>query len=135
MTLNSTIEWTDASWNPTTGCAKVSAGCGHCYAELMAKRLQNMGSPNCRDGFAPRMQPHMLAHPLTWKKPRRISVNSMSDLFHPSRCRLEYIKRVFAVVHQADWHQFQALIKRSARLLECDGELAWAAQHLDGGER
>ena len=125
MTLNSAIEWTDASWNPTSGCTKVSAGCKHCYAERMAKRLQAMGSPNYRDGFAPRTQPHMLAHPLTWKKPRRISVNSMSDLFHPA-IPLDYIKRVFAVMRQADWHQFQALTKRSARLLECDGELAWA---------
>ena len=119
MTLNSAIEWTDASWNPTSGCTKVSAGCKHCYAERMTKRLQSMGSPNTRDGFAPRTQPHMLAHPLTWKKPRRIFVNSMSDLFHPA-IPLDYIKQVFAVMRQADWHQFQALTKRSARLLEWD---------------
>lgn len=113
----SEIEWTDATWNPVTGCDKISPGCKHCYAERMAKRLRAMGQRNYAAGFALRLQPHMLEAPLTWKKPRTIFVNSMSDLFHKD-VPLEYIARVFDVMRRAHWHTFQVLTKRSERLVE-----------------
>lgn len=127
MSHDSAIEWTDSTWNPVTGCTKVSFGCKHCYAERMAKRLQAMGQPNYRNGFELTLQPQMLELPLHWKKPQRIFVNSMSDLFHRG-VPLEYIKRVFDVMGRAHWHRFQVLTKRAERLAELsvDGELAWA---------
>src|ERR1700759_2771591 len=108
MATNSSIEWTDATCNPVTGCDKISPGCKHCYAERLARRLQAMGNKNYRDGFAGTLQPPMLGHPLAWKAPKRIFVNSMSDLFHHD-VPLAYIQRVFKVMSQADWHQFQIL--------------------------
>jgi protein gp37 len=127
MASNSHIEWTDATWNPVTGCTKISPGCKHCYAERLAKRLQAMGQANYRDGFRLTLQPQMLELPLHWKSPKRIFVNSMSDLFHQD-VPTEYIHRVFEVMRRADWHQYQVLTKRSERVLELSKELKWAPQ-------
>src|SRR6266566_4187072 len=124
MALNSSIEWTESTWNPVTGCSKISPGCKHCYAERLAKRLQAMGQPNYAHGFELVLQEHMLAIPLRWTKPQTIFVNSMSDLFHDDVPVL-YIKRVFNVMRQADWHRFQVLTKRADRLLELDREIDW----------
>jgi len=121
----STIEWTDATWNPVTGCTKISPGCKHCYAERMAKRLKVMGQVNYRNGFEITLQPHMLELPLKWKAPKRIFVNSMSDLFHTD-VPFSYIQEVFAVMRKAHWHQYQVLTKRSERLLELSPRLEWA---------
>lgn len=107
-----------------TGCTKVSPGCKHCYAERMAERLQAMGQPNYRRGFKLTVQENALEIPLRWKKPQRIFVNSMSDLFHKD-VPAQFISRVFDVMNRADWHQFQILTKRSERLLELDATLPW----------
>lgn len=120
----SKIEWTDASWNPITGCTKISPGCKHCYAERMAKRLRAMDHPNYATGFQLAMHDHMLEQPLRWKKPQTIFVNSMSDLFHED-VPLAFIQRVFEVMRQASWHRFQVLTKRSERLLELSPEITW----------
>jgi protein gp37 len=127
MAENSHIEWTDATWNPVTGCSKISPGCKFCYAERLAHRLEAMGQGNYRNGFEVTLQPHMLGHPLRWRQPRRVFVNSMSDLFHPE-VPLDYILRVFSVMRRAPWHQYQLLTKRSERLLEVDGVLEWQPQ-------
>ena len=124
MAENSHIEWTDATWNPVTGCSKVSPGCKHCYAERLAGRLQAMGQKNYRMGFQVTLQPEMLSHPLKWRQPRRIFVNSMSDLFH-EEVPDSYIIEVFSVMRHAHWHQFQVLTKRSERLREVDTLLRW----------
>ena len=124
MSTNSDIEWTKATWNPVTGCTKISPGCKHCYAERMAWRLQAMGQPNYANGFEVTLHEHMLTRPLEWKKPQTIFVNSMSDLFHKD-VPLEFIQKVFAVMQQAHWHQFQVLTKRSERLLELSQQLEW----------
>jgi protein gp37 len=124
MALGSGIEWTDATWNPVTGCTKVSPGCKHCYAKRMAERLQAMRQPNYANGFAVTLQPHMLNLPLGWKQPRMIFVNSMSDLFHDA-VPLEYIRRVFDVIARAEWHRFQVLTKRAERLASLDRLLNW----------
>lgn len=125
MAQGSGIEWTESTWNPVTGCTKISPGCKHCYAERMAKRLQAMGQENYRDGFALTLQPHMLELPLRWRKPQTIFVNSMSDLFH-ERVPYEYIERVFDVMRRASHHRFQVLTKRAERLAELDRLLTWA---------
>jgi len=127
MASNSHIEWTDATWNPVTGCTKISPGCKHCYAERLAKRLKAMGQANYRNGFKVTLQPQMLELPLQWKTPKRIFVNSMSDLFH-EEVPTAYIKQVFDVMGRAHWHQFQVLTKRSERVLELSKELKWAPQ-------
>src|SRR5712691_6799048 len=124
MATNSPIEWTESTWNPVTGCDKVSPGCAHCYAERMAKRLQGMGQRNYVQGFALTLQPHMLGLPLRWKKPRRIFVNSMSDMFHKD-VPLEFIQQAFDIMRRAHWHEYQILTKRSERLLELDAILRW----------
>lgn len=124
MANGSTIEWTESTWNPVTGCSKISPGCKHCYAERMAKRLQAMGQANYADGFDLTMQAHMLELPLRWRKPQTIFVNSMSDLFHQD-VPLDYIQRVFDVMRRADWHRFQVLTKRSDRLAELDSHIDW----------
>jgi protein gp37 len=123
----STIEWTDVTWNPVTGCTKISPGCKHCYAERMAKRLKMMGQANYRNGFEITLQPHMLELPLKWKTPKRIFVNSMSDLFHTD-VPFDYIEQVFGMMRQAHWHQYQVLTKRSERLLELNTRLRWEPQ-------
>jgi protein gp37 len=124
MALNSQIEWTESTWNPVTGCTKVSQGCKFCYAERMAERLQAMGQANYRHGFQLTLQPHMLDLPLKWKTPLRIFVNSMSDLFHDD-VPLDYIQRVFDVMIRARWHRFQVLTKRAERLSELAPSLDW----------
>ena len=127
MATNSHIEWTDATWNPVTGCSKISPGCKHCYAERLALRLQAMGQKNYRNGFEVTLQPQMLELPLRWKSSRQIFVNSMSDLFHED-VPLSYIKEVFSVMRRAHWHQYQVLTKRSERLLELSPRLEWGPQ-------
>ena len=126
MAQGSGIEWTESTWNPVTGCDKVSPGCKHCYAERMAERLHAMGQPNYRNGFRLTLQPNMLELPLQWKRPQTIFVNSMSDLFHKN-VPLDYIQRVFDVMRRAHWHRFQVLTKRADRLAALDGELHWPA--------
>ncbi len=124
MATNSAIEWTESTWNPLTGCTKISPGCKHCYAERMATRLQAMGQPNYTNGFNLTLHPHMLEAPLSWKKPQIIFVNSMSDLFHED-VPLDFIKQIMDVMRRASWHTFQVLTKRSERLLAFDKELNW----------
>jgi len=124
MASKSSIEWTESTWNPLTGCTKISPGCKHCYAERMAKRLQAMGQPNYRNGFKLTLHDHALGIPLHWKQPQMIFVNSMSDLFH-EEVPLKFIQKVFDTMTNAPWHTFQVLTKRSARLLELDKELIW----------
>jgi protein gp37 len=125
MAFGSAIEWTESTWNPVTGCTKVSPGCKHCYAERMGKRLQAMGQPNYRDGFRLTLQPQILELPLAWRRPQAIFVNSMSDLFHED-VPLEYVQRVFDVMRRAHWHRFQILTKRSQRLAALAPHLDWA---------
>ena len=127
MASNSQIEWTDATWNPVTGCTKISPGCKHCYAERLAKRLKAMGQANYRHGFEVTLQPQMLEVPLHWRAPKRIFVNSMSDLFH-DEVPDSYIMQVFDVMSRAHWHQYQILTKRSERVLSLSKKLPWAPQ-------
>jgi protein gp37 len=124
MAQLSSIEWTDATWNPVTGCSKISPGCKHCYAERMAKRLESMGQPRYRNGFQLTLQPDVVDEPLTWKKPRLVFVNSMSDLFH-DEVPLSYLRGIFEVMAAAHWHVFQVLTKRSERLAEIANRLVW----------
>lgn len=125
MAGKSSIEWTSSTWNPVTGCTKISPGCKHCYAERMAKRLKAMGQPNYANGFELTLHDHVLELPLSWKTPQTIFVNSMSDLFHRD-IPLEFIQRVFTVMHRAHWHQFQVLTKRAERLRELSKYLEWS---------
>ena len=124
MAQNSSIEWTEATWNPVTGCNKISPGCKFCHAERMAHRLQAMGVSQYRNGFRVTLQPDALELPLRWKKPRIIFVNSMSDLFHES-VPLEFIQRCFEVMEQAAQHTFQVLTKRPERAAELSAQLPW----------
>jgi len=124
MAQLSAIEWTEATWNPLTGCTKISPGCKNCYAERMALRLQAMGQPNYATGFALALHEHMIDVPLRWRKPRRIFVNSMSDLFQDA-VPVDFIKKVFAVMSTASQHQFQVLTKRSERLRALNNTLKW----------
>jgi len=124
MAANSKIEWTECTWNPVTGCTKISPGCQNCYAKRMARRLQAMGQPNYRNGFRLTTHAHMLELPLRWRQPRSIFVNSMSDLFHKD-VPLEFIQQVFDVMRRAPQHRFQILTKRSERLLDLSPEIAW----------
>jgi protein gp37 len=121
---HSSIEWTESTWNPVTGCSKISPGCRHCYAEKMARRLQAMGQPNYRNGFKVTIHDHMLQRPLEWKKPKFIFVNSMSDLFH-EEVPLEFIVKAFFVMRKAKWHKFQVLTKRSKRLYQINPSISW----------
>jgi len=124
MATQSKIEWTNSTWNPVTGCTKISAGCKFCYAERMAKRLKAMGSPNYRHGFEVALHPHVVEAPLQWRKPKTIFVNSMSDLFHDA-VPLSFIQQVFDVMLRAQWHNFQVLTKRARRLEELHRLLPW----------
>ncbi|MEI6399286.1 MAG: phage Gp37/Gp68 family protein [Verrucomicrobiota bacterium] len=125
MATNSHIEWTEMTWNPVTGCTKVSQGCKNCYAERMAKRLQAMGMDRYANGFNVTMHEDLLDLPFQWKKPRLVFVNSMSDLFHP-QVPIEFIERVFDTMRQCPQHTFQVLTKRSERLRELAPQLHWA---------
>jgi len=124
MAQGSGIEWTGSTWNPVTGCTKVSPGCKHCYAKRMAERLRAMGQANYANGFELTLQPHMLELPLRWRKPQTIFVNSMSDLFH-EEVPLGYTRRVFDVMRRAGWHRFQVLTKRAERLVRLSPQLSW----------
>src|ERR1700712_716320 len=120
----SNIEWTELTWNPETGCTKISPGCKNCYAEVMSKRLKYMGIDKYKDGFKIRTHFDSLNIPFTWKKSKVVFVNSMSDLFHPD-VPVEFIKAVFLVMNQTPQHIYQVLTKRSERLLELSKELNW----------
>lgn len=124
MAQNSAIEWTETTWNPLTGCTKISPGCKHCYAERMSLRLRAMGQSNYVNGFRLTLQEHMLEVPLAWKKPRLVFVNSMSELFHKD-VPDAYVFRVFEVMRKAHWHVFQILTKRSQRLLQMSPKIDW----------
>lgn len=124
MSTSSDIEWTEATWNPVTGCSKVSPGCMHCYAERMAKRLKAMGQPKYANGFKLTTHPSCVHQPLRWRKPRMVFVNSMSDLFHED-VPVSFVRDVFDVMRRASQHTFQVLTKRSGRLLELDPDLNW----------
>jgi protein gp37 len=126
MPTKSNIEWTEMTWNPVTGCTKVSQGCKHCYAERMAKRLTAMGSDRYRNGFEVTLHPDLLDVPRGWRQPRVVFVNSMSDLFHDD-IPLAYIQRVFATMRDCPHHTFQVLTKRSERLVELAPQLPWPA--------
>lgn len=126
MALNSKIEWTEASWNPITGCTKYSDGCQHCYAERLALRLQKMGVPKYKNGFEPTYHPESLHEPLSWKKPKMIFVVSMGDLFN-EKILDEQIKQIFDVMNKASWHIFQVLTKRAERLLEISSKVKWTS--------
>jgi protein gp37 len=113
MALNSTIEWTDATWNPVSGCTKITRGCDNCYAQRFAERFRGVSGHPFEHGFDLTLRPHKVGEPLKWKNPRRIFVNSMSDLFHKEVPR-EFVDNVFATMEQAHWHTFQLLTKRSS---------------------
>ena len=120
----SSIEWTEMTWNPTTGCSKVSQGCKFCYAEVMSKRLQAMGVEKYKDNFKVRTHTKALKIPYTWKKPKLVFVNSMSDLFH-KEVPLDFIQKVFKVMNENPQHIFQVLTKRAERLWELHQDLKW----------
>ena len=120
----SNIEWTQSTWNPITGCNKVSPGCKNCYAERMSKRLKSMGLSKYRNEFEITLHEDVLEMPLSWSKPRLIFVNSMSDLFH-EQVPLEFINAVFDVMNKAHWHTFQVLTKRSERLNKLSPKIEW----------
>jgi len=126
MATGSSIEWTESTWNPLTGCTKISPGCKHCYAERMAKRLKAMSQPNYVNGFKLTTHEDALELPLRWKKPQTIFVNSMSDLFHED-VPDTFILAAFDVMRRASWHRFQVLTKRSERLTEISPHLPWVA--------
>lgn len=124
MAANSSIEWTELTWNPVTGCDKISQGCKNCYAERMARRLKAMGVERYRHGFSVTLHEDLIQLPFSWKSPRLVFVNSMSDLFHkdvPKR----FVQRVFRVMNETPQHTYQVLTKRSERLLEIANELPW----------
>lgn len=125
MAARSSIEWTESTWNPLTGCTKISPGCKHCYAERMALRLQAMGQPNYANGFQLTLHERLLDLPLRWKKPQTVFVNSMSDLFH-DQVPEDFVLQVFDTMARARWHRFQLLTKRSDRLRQLDPLLQWA---------
>jgi len=131
MADNSSIEWTDATWNPVTGCTKISPGCKNCYAERLALRLREMGSARYENGFRLTLHPDALHLPLRWTKPKMIFVNSMSDLFHDSVPE-DYIQQVFEVMVKAHWHKFQILTKRADRLSRIAQRLPWPAHIWQG---
>jgi protein gp37 len=124
MSQATAIEWTDTTWNPVTGCSKISPGCANCYAERLARRLQAMGSPHYGRGFSVAWHWDAVEAPLHWRKPRRVFVNSMSDLFHED-VPIEFIESVFDMMQRADRHQFQVLTKRAERLAQCAAYLFW----------
>ncbi len=124
MSEKSKIEWTESTWNPVTGCDRVSNGCDNCYAERMAVRLQAMGNPRYKNGFRLTMHEDLFEMPLRWKEPKMIFVNSMSDLFHeniPERV----IKKIFETMNAAGWHTFQILTKRPIEAMKLADQLKW----------
>lgn len=126
-----TIEWTECSWNPVTGCTKLSAGCEHCYAERMSRRLKAMGQIRYRNGFVPTLHRDIVDLPLHWKKSRSIFVNSMSDLFHEN-VPDAFIEEVLGTIRKANWHLFQILTKRAGRLASIDADITWPSNAMVG---
>jgi protein gp37 len=124
MAIQTTIEWTDSTWNPVTGCDQVSPGCDHCYALTFAERFRGVPGHHFAQGFDLKLWPERLSAPLQWKKPRRIFVNSMSDLFHAAVPN-DFIDSVFETMVLADWHTYQILTKRPQRLVRLAGSLPW----------
>lgn len=124
MSINSTIEWTNSTWNPVTGCTKVSPGCKHCYAEIFSERWRGIPGHHFEQGFDLRLWPERLDLPMTWKKPQTIFVNSMSDLFD-EKVPIAFIQKVFRTMEKASWHTFQVLTKRSQRLAKVANKLNW----------
>ncbi len=124
MADRTSIEWTEATWNPVTGCTQISPGCAHCYAKTFAERFRGVPGHPYEQGFDLTLRPERLQQPLLWKRPRVIFVNSMSDLFHED-VPDDFIKDAFSVMKTADWHTFQVLTKRSERLLALSGSLPW----------
>ena len=124
MSLSSKIEWTEATWNPVTGCTKCSAGCEHCYAATLAKRLQAMGNIRYKNGFDITIHRDLFNRPLEWKKSKMIFVNSMSDIFH-EQISDEIILELFQTMNRATWHTFQVLTKRPNRLVELSPQITW----------
>lgn len=124
MSVKSNIEWTDSTWNPVTGCTKVSPGCKHCYAETFSERWRGIPGHHFEQGFELRFWPGRLDLPLRWKKPRKVFVNSMGDPFH-EEIPLSFIKEIFQTMGKASWHTFQILTKRAERLAELIKELDW----------
>jgi protein gp37 len=124
MAQASTIEWTEATWNPVTGCSEVSPGCAHCYAKTFAERWRGVAGHPYEQGFDLRLWPERLDLPLRWRKPKTIFVNSMSDLFHED-IPLPFVEEIFETMRAAHWHTFQILTKRHARLEEIAGGLDW----------
>ena len=125
MAALSKIEWTETTWNPVTGCTKISHGCKHCYAERMSKRLQAMGMEKYRRGFEVVVHESVLQEPLKWKNPSLVFVNSMSDLFHKA-VPIDFVQSVFEVMNEASQHTFQVLTKRPGRVKQIDARLDWA---------
>jgi len=131
MAEHTTIEWTNSTWNPVRGCTKISAGCAFCYAEAFAERWRGIKGHPYEQGFDLRLVPEKIEEPLRWRRPRRIFVNSMSDLYHEG-VSLEYIRKIFDVMERAYWHTFQILTKRSTRLAELAPLLRWPANVWQG---
>jgi len=131
MSASSKIEWTDATWNPVTGCTKVSQGCKYCYAQRFAERFRGISGHPFEQGFDLRLWPERLEMPLHWKEPRRIFVNSMSDLYH-ERVPTAFIRRAFDTMNLARWHTFQILTKRARRLGQLALELNWSPNIWQG---
>lgn len=125
MAQNSSIEWTETTWNPTTGCTKISHGCKHCYAERLTKRWQALGMAKYKEGFSVATHEGTLDEPRRWKKGKVVFVNSMSDLFH-AKVPSEFILRVFEVMNDCSQHQFQVLTKRPERVRKMNRQLPWA---------
>ena len=124
MSVSSKIEWTEATWNPITGCTKCSAGCEHCYAATLAKRLKAMGNVRYKNGFEVTVHRDLFTRPLEWKKPKMIFVNSMSDIFH-EKISDEDILQLFEIMNKAYWHTFQVLTKRPDRLVDLSSQINW----------
>src|SRR5574340_1653006 len=124
MAGRSCIEWTESTWNPVTGCSKVSPGCWHCYAERMSRRLKGMGSARYENGFRVTLHHDLLETPTQWRTSQLVFVNSMSDLFHPA-VPFSFIRRVFGTMEKASHHTFQVLTKRADRLAELAPMLPW----------
>ena len=124
MSVSSKIEWTEATWNPITGCTKCSAGCEHCYAATLAKRLKAMGNVRYKNGFEITVHRDLFTRPLEWKKPKMIFVNSMSDIFH-EKISDEDILQLFEIMNKAHWHTFQVLTKRPDRLVDLSSQINW----------
>ncbi len=125
MAENSSIEWTEATWNPVTGCTKISPGCAHCYAETFAERFRGVPGHPYERGFDLQLRPERLDWPLRWKRPRLIFVNSMSDLFHPD-VPDDFIAQTFDVMNRASHHTFQILTKRAERAAALSASLTWS---------